>query len=75
MDKTYRERIRDLRTDKDLSQTQVANILHTHYTVYQRYELGTAKMPIHHLETLATFYNVSTDYILGRTDKKEPYSK
>ena len=75
MNKTYRERIRDLRIDNDMSQTQVANILHTHYTVYQRYELGTAKMPIHHLETLATFYGVSTDYILGRTNETKPYPR
>lgn len=68
--KTYRDRIRELREDKDLTQTQISQLLHTHYTVYQRYELGTAKMPIHHLITLADFYNVSTDYILGRTDKK-----
>ncbi len=75
MNKTYRERIRELREDHDLSQTQVSQVLHTHYTVYQRYELGTAKMPIHHLETLANFYGVSTDYILGRTNIKKPFPK
>lgn len=65
MEKTYRDRIRELREDKDLTQQQVAKILHTRYNVYQRYELGTSKMPIHHLITLCDFYGVSADYILG----------
>lgn len=73
--KTYRERIRELREDHDLTQSDVAEILFTKYNVYQRYELGTSKMPIHHLITLADFYHTSTDYILGRTNIKKPYSK
>ena len=75
MEKTYKEIIKELREDKDKTQTEIAKILHTHYTVYQRYELGTAKMPIHHLTTLADFYQVPTDYILGRTDVTTPYPR
>ena len=75
MEKTYRERIRELREDNDLTQTDVAKILYTRYNVYQRYELGTAKLPIHHLIQLAKFYNTSTDYICGLTNIKQPYER
>ena len=75
MTKTYQERIRDLREDADLTQKDVANILGIRYNVYQRYELGTSKMPIHHLITLAQYYNTSTDYILGLTNRAESYPK
>ena len=75
MNKTYRERIRELREDRDLTQTQIADILQINQTVYSRYEGGRAKMPIHHLITLAQYYNVSTDYILGLTNRAEPYPK
>lgn len=75
MTKTYKDRIRDLREDNDLTQSDIAKILNIRYNVYQRYELGTSKMPIHHLITLADYYNTSTDYILGRTNDPNPYSK
>ena len=75
MIKTYKERIRDLREDNDLTQKEIAEVLGIKYNVYQRYELGTSKMPIHHLITLAEYYNTSTDYILGRTNEKNPYPK
>lgn len=61
----YRDKIRELREDKDLTQKQIAMILHTSQRVYSRYETGSAKMPIHHLKTLCEFYQVSADYILG----------
>ena len=75
MIKTYQERIRDMREDADLTQKDVADILGIRYNVYQRYELGTSKMPIHHLITLAQYYNTSTDYILGLTNELKPYPK
>ena len=73
MIKTYRERIRDLREDNDLTQAEIAKVLGTKYNVYQRYELGTSKMPIHHLISLAQYYNTSADYILGLTNEKSRY--
>jgi len=73
--KTYKEIIRELREDSDLTQTDVANILNIRYNVYQRYELGTSKLPIHHLLKLAEFYNVSTDYILGVTNERREFPK
>ena len=67
--KTYVERIRDLREDNDLLQKDIAKILQTTQQVYSRYENGTTEMPIRHLVTLARFYKVSSDYILGLSDK------
>lgn len=65
----YNERIRDLREDRDLSQTEVAKLLKTSQTVYSRYEIGIRALPIEHLITLCKFYDVSADYILGFTNK------
>lgn len=67
----YFQRLRDLREDKDMNQTQIAKLLFTSQTVYSRYERGALTIPVEHLIILADFYNVSTDYILGRTSKKE----
>ena len=72
-DHMYQLRIRDLREDKDLSQQHIANILQVHQTTYSDYELGRINTPVSALHKLADFYNVSVDYLLGRTDIKEPY--
>ena len=64
-------RLRDLREDKDMNQTKIAELLHTSQTVYSRYERGYQTIPIEHLLILADFYQVSTDYILGRTNQKQ----
>ncbi|MBQ6873104.1 MAG: helix-turn-helix transcriptional regulator [Clostridia bacterium] len=64
----YQQRIRDLRTDHDLTQKEVAEALNTSQRVYSRYETGFSEMPIRHLITLCKYYNVSADYILGLTD-------
>lgn len=61
---TFFERIRGLREDNDLTQTEVAQVLGTSQTMYARYERGANEMPIHHLVTLCRFYNVSADYLL-----------
>lgn len=66
----YFQRLRDLREDKDMNQTEVAKLLFTSQTVYSRYERGFQTIPVEHLLTLADFYGVSTDYILGRTNNK-----
>ena len=68
----YIKRIRDLREDHDLTQQEVADVLGTSQTMYARYERGANELPIHHLLTLCLYYNVSADYILGRTDN--PYT-
>lgn len=64
----YIKRMRDLREDNDKTQQEIAEILNTSQTMYARYERGANELPIHHLLTLADYYNVSTDYLLGRTD-------
>ncbi len=67
------KRIRELREDKDLSQTQIAKLLNTSQTVYSRYERNERDLPIDYLYTLCNFYKVSADYILGLPDL--PYPK
>lgn len=66
---TMYNRIRDLRTDRDLTQKQVAEILNCSQQVYSNYELGQRDVPTEILIALAKYYNVSVDYILGLTDK------
>ena len=61
----YLEKLRGLREDNDLTQTQVADILGTSQTMYARYERGANELPIRHLVTLCKFYNVSADYLLN----------
>ena len=65
------KRIRDLREDRDLNQTQVAKMLGMSQTGYSKYETGENDIPTVVLIKLADFYNVSTDYILERTDKPQ----
>ncbi|MBQ6553926.1 MAG: helix-turn-helix transcriptional regulator [Firmicutes bacterium] len=67
----YFQRLRDLREDADMNQTQTAELLNTSQTVYSRYERGFQTIPVEHLLILADFYGVSTDYILGRTNNKQ----
>ena len=66
----YIQRLRDLREDNDLKQSDIANLLQTTQPQYSRYEKGDREIPVRHLITLADFYQVSIDYILGRTDRK-----
>ena len=63
----FKDRIRGLREDNDLTQSQVAAALGTSQTMYARYERGANEMPIRHLVTLCKFYNVSADYLLDTT--------
>ncbi len=72
---TIAERIRDLREDKDLNQTQIATLLNTSQTVYSRYERNERDLPIDCLMTLCKFYNVTADYILGFTNTKKSLPK
>lgn len=65
------ERIRNLREDKDLKQRELGEILNCSQRVYSNYERGELDIPTDILIKLANFYDVSVDYILGRTDKKE----
>ena len=62
------KRIRDLREDKDLTQQQMAKILHCSQQVYSNYELGQRDIPTEILISLAVFHRVSVDYILNISD-------
>ena len=66
-------RIRDLREDKDLNQTQVANMLGMSQTGYSKYETGENDIPTAVLIRLARFYNTSIDYLLGETNDPRRY--
>ena len=67
------KRIKDLREDKDLTQKQVAEILHMHKTTYIRYESGARELPFNVAILLAKHYGVSLDYLAGLTSQKKSY--
>lgn len=68
----YLRRVYDLREDRDYTQKTVAEYLGIHPNVYRRYEKGKRSFPLEHIIKLADFYDVSTDYLLGRTDDPTP---
>ena len=65
-------RIRDLREDSDKTQQDIAEYLVMKRGVYQRYESGDREIPVWALIKLADLYHTSTDYLLGRTNRREP---
>ena len=66
-------RLKELREEKDLSQKVVAEYLCVKQNTYSQYENGQRQLPIDALIALARYYHTSTDYILGLTDKRNPY--
>ena len=66
----YPERMRALREDNDLTQTDIAKMLGIAQTTYSQYELYKRPMPIEYLVALCKYYEVSADYMLGLTEKK-----
>ena len=68
-------RIRNMREDKDISQSAVAKILQCSQVCYSYYEIGKRDIPTDVLIKLAVFHNTSIDYLLGITDEKEPYTR
>lgn len=69
------ERIRNLREDMDLSQTQVAQVLKCSQRIYSNYERGDVDIPTDILIKLAQFHQTSVDYLLGLTDERAPYPR
>ena len=67
------QRIRDLREDKDMNQTQVAKFLGMSQTGYSKYETGENDIPTAILIKLARLYNTSIDFLLGETDNPKRY--
>ena len=64
----YYKRIRDLREDRDLTQTDMGKVLSCSQRVYSNYERGDIDIPTTTLIKIADFHNVSVDFLLGRTD-------
>lgn len=69
----YVERVRELRNDHDLNQTQVAQAIHVAQTTYSDYEKGKVRIPVECLIQLAKFYNVDMNYITGVSDIPRPF--
>ena len=67
----YHEKIKELREDNDLKQEQIAEILKTTQSYYAQYESGKRSIPFERMIEIAEIYNVSLDWIAGRTNKKE----
>ena len=69
------QRIRDLREDNDLKQTDIADYLHISQRTYSHYETDSRSMPIEILKQLALYYNTSIDYLAELTNEKKPYPR
>ena len=66
-------RIKDLREDADLTQQEIADFLMCDQSLYSKYERGIRQVPLSVIVDLADYYKVTTDYIIGLADKKDPY--
>lgn len=69
------ERLRDMREDKDLYQTDIAKLLNVSQQTYSRYENDEISIDKDSLIKLAFFYNTSVDYLLELTDERKPYPR
>ncbi|MBQ9673203.1 MAG: helix-turn-helix transcriptional regulator [Ruminococcus sp.] len=68
----YNDRLRELREDNDLTQTQIANKFNVKQITISQYERGTRQVSLDILVKYAEYFNVSTDYILGLTNNPTP---
>ena len=68
----YYQRLKDLREDKDMNQTQIAELLNTKQKQYSRWETGEYQIPFDKVIELAKFYNVTIDYIANLTNIARP---
>ena len=71
----YSERIRELREDRDYTQSKIAAVLKVGQRTYCDYELGKTRIPVDSLIVLAKMYNVSMDYICGVSDVPEEFPR
>ena len=69
----YRQRLRDIREDHDLTQTELGKILNKSQQGYNHIEAGRAELKIDDLIKLCRLYNLSADYIIGLTNEKKSY--
>ena len=71
----YSDRLKALREDHDLTQTDVAKVLGTTYQYYSTYEAGKRELPFSRAIELARYYNVSLDYLAGIIDTPEKLNR
>lgn len=71
----YRERIKNVREDRDLTQAQIGRVLSKSQQGYNHIECGRAELKIDDLILLCKFYNLSADYLIGLTDLPVPYKR
>lgn len=71
----FSKRLKSLRIEKDLTQKELANILHMQNTAISKYELGERKPDQEMLIKLAEYFNTTTDYLLGNSDIRNPYTE
>ena len=69
----YRQRMRDIREDQDLTQAELGKLLNKSQQGYNHIEAGRTELKIDDLIKLCKYYNLSADYIIGLTDKKKTY--
>ncbi len=69
------ERIRSIRIDRGLTQEQVAGLVKVKQNTYCQYEIGVLNYPLDVVVKLAEYYQVSMDYLVGLTDRQEPYPR
>ena len=74
-DMTCAERIKALREDRDLNQTEISRAIHVAQTTYSDYEKGKVRIPLECLIALAKFYDVDLNYIAGISDTKRKFPK
>lgn len=70
-----RLKIKDLREDRDIKQKDIAEFLLCDQSLYSKYEREEREIPLRLIIKLAEYFDVSIDYLVGRTDIKKPYPK
>ena len=71
----YRERIRNVREDRDFTQAEIGKLLSKSQQGYNHIEAGRAELKIEDLVTLCRFYDLSADYLIGLVDKPSSFHK
>ena len=69
------ERIRNMREDRDMTQSQMSGYLKIHQTTYSDYEIGKLNIPVQVLDKIADLFGTSIDYLVNRTDVEKPYPR
>ena len=71
----YRTRLRNIREDRDLTQTEIGKLIQKSQQGYNHIEAGRAELKIDDLAKLCKYYNLSADYLIGLIDDPKPLKK